>query len=310
MSTLLLSLLAEILPQVPKLIYDPFGSHTLRVLLLAFSGLSLPSTTNAERSKKSRNWRDKQGPMKSFLVNNNGNEEERKDKEEMKRLRIPDGFLENGLEEIMKALDQGLDQVEDSDPILKQATTGTGIRRAALDEVAGPAVRILIEVESVLTPFKAGGYVDRLLCGLCSRPSEDGEEEEAVTELRTEYLASLLRSPTSSPTFELILKTAPKALFSKIWTLAFTNKIARLAAGAVANFVVAAGIARLDKDEFLIVLKEVKNISTERRSEWVDNRRTGVLKALVERSRELDVGMEEAADVGPFSFFFLMCPDV
>lgn len=288
MTTLVVSALTELLPTASQLLYDPFGSHSLRVLLLLLSGTppTAEGRAGAERSKKSREFRKGQGKMRSFL-GPSGDDEPSDVKGKGKKLRTPDEFAE-----ALRALLAALDTVDEGGP------AGEGVRRAAMDDVAGPAVRILLELESAQEGgWKAGSWADRVLCGLVEEVEDPASATAQRTDLREEYLAGLLRHPASGPTFETLLLRSNKKVFDAIWSAFFDKKLHRLAGNAVANFVVAVGISRLDEQQFVSTVEELRAIATERRAEWIDNTRTGVLRSLLERAAELQVGEEQVSEV-------------
>lgn len=291
MTEIILSILTELLPSLPTLLYDPFGSHTLRVLLLLVSGQAptAEGQSGTERSKKSLKFRKGQGAMKSFLApeedasNGKGKEKE----VPSARRAVPPSFAK-ALENMWRSLNT----IDDDGPL------GEGIRRAAMDDVAGPAVRIMIEMEaSAPGGWLKGGWADRVLCGLVEEVKDPSSSTETRSELREEYLAGLLRHPASSPTFETLLTRGEPDVFSALWKSFFVGKLHRLAGNAVANFVVAVGIARLNQEELEETVKEVIKIGTERRGEWIDNSRTGVLRSLLERATTLGACEKEVSEV-------------
>ncbi|GAA6005197.1 hypothetical protein JCM11491_002616 [Sporobolomyces phaffii] len=290
MTDLLLSLLPELLPTLATLIYDPFASHTIRILLLVFSGVPCTQSdgapTRGERSKKSTQFRKNQGSSfgKNWLS------DERTDgaasKGKGKTLAVPPAFA-RALQDIYSALDQ-LDVEASTAQGARTEVAGEGVRKAAMHEVAGPVMRILIELEAGTGEgWKAGGWADRVLCGQVSEVQDATTASEKAQELREEYLAGLLRHPASSPTFEILLTLAPHPVFSALWNSFFKGKLHRLAGNAVANFVVAVGISKVDEEQLEGLVKEVRGIATERRGEWIDNFRTGVLRSMLEMSAKL-----------------------
>lgn len=287
MTELILAALSELLPFLPTLIYDQFGSHAIRILLLVLSG-RVPSegsdgAKGSERSKKSRQFRGKQGPMKSFL--DDGSLVEKVEK------RVVPASFTAALQEIETSLLAGLD---DNGPL------GEGVRRAAMDDVAGPVIRILIELESESAAgWTTGGWADRVLCGLVEEVVDASSATEPRTELRAEYLGGLLRHPASSPTFESILLKSSSTLFSALWSTVFRTRLARLAGATVANFVVAVGLTRVNVAELTEAVEELDKVGRERRGEWIDNSRTGVLRNLLERCAELKCCEKEACEVCP-----------
>ncbi|GAA5934009.1 RNA-binding RNA processing protein NOP9 [Sporobolomyces koalae] len=291
MTDLLLSLLPEILPSLATLIYDPFASHIVRVLLLVFSGVPCSQADGApargERSKKSTQFRKNQGASfgKNWLSDDHSTDPA-VSKGKGRTLAVPPSFGK-ALEEMNTALDQ-LDIDAAAISGAQTAVPGEGVRKAAMHEVAGPVMRILIELEaSSAGGWKKGGWADRILCGQVSEVQDSTQSSEKAQELREEFLAGLLRHPASSPTFEVLLTLAPHPVFSALWDSFFKGKLHRLAGNAVANFVVAVGISRVDEQQLEALVKEVRGIATERRGEWIDNFRTGVLRQMLEMSAKL-----------------------
>lgn len=288
MTSLVLSALAELLPHLPTLLYDPFGSHTLRIFLLLFSGTAptAEGQSGAERSKRSLNFRKGQGKMKSFLLDED-HTGKGKEKEVVTKRNVPTEF-----NDALESMWQSLNAIDDGGPL------GEGIRRAAMDDVAGPAVRVMIEMEAVAPGgWMKGGWADRVLCGLVEEVKNPESKTEVRSELREEYLAGLLRHPASSPTFETLLTKSSKPIFSAIWDAFFVSKLHRLAGNSVANFVVAVGISRLDEEELKQTIEEIGKIATERRGEWIDNSRTGVFRSLLEQAAKLSVCEKEISEV-------------
>ncbi|GAA6021920.1 hypothetical protein JCM10207_002600 [Rhodosporidiobolus poonsookiae] len=320
MASLILALVSELIPTLPTLVYDPFASHCVRILLLLLSGVPCTSSpapsssassrgphASAARSKKSTQFRKTQGASfgRNWLADDAALDPAGKGKGRelasggggaAKRLQTPPEFAA-ALNEVHAALAQ-----LDADAAAQQgaqSTPGEGVRKAAMHEVAGPVVRILVELEA-RAGWTAGGYADRILCGLVGEVEgvELGEQErEAAKELREEYLAGMLRHPASSPTFEMLLHLAPAPVFSALWNNFFAGKVHRLAANAVANFVVAVGIGRVNESEMRALVGELSSVAEERRGEWIDNYRTGCLRALMESAARLQVCEKEVSEL-------------
>ncbi|GAA5865536.1 hypothetical protein JCM3774_002043 [Rhodotorula dairenensis] len=308
MTALLLSAVAELLPTLPSLIYDPFASHCVRILLLVLSGVPASSSdpkARGERSKKSAQFRKGQGATfgRNWLADDaalakadpNG---KGKGKATTERFAVPKEFRQSlrEMHDSLHALDTtAIDFATGNALPSAGAVAGEGVRRAAMHEVAGPVMRILVELEA-LEGWTAGGWADRLLCGLVTQV-EVGEANSAGSDLREEYLAGLLRHPASSPTFEMLLRLAPKPVFDALWSDFFAGKLHRLAANAVANFVVAVGVSRVDEPQMQRLVRELKDVATERRGEWIDNFRTGVLRALMESATRLSACEGDVVDI-------------
>ncbi|KAK4049232.1 Nucleolar protein 9 [Microbotryomycetes sp. JL221] len=302
MTALVLSIAKELMPDLPTLLFDQFGSHTLRVLLLLLAG-KRPTAEGqrggAERSKKSLRFRSNQGPMKSFLLDDSNNNCDRIDKGKQREddgvqdanksgRRVPPEFKQ-ALRDAFKALD-----AVDADGI----HPGDGVRKATMDDVAGPAVKIMLELEADrLGGWKTGGWADRVMYGLVEETEDASTKTEQRTEARDEFLSGLLRHPAGGPTFETLLVKGSKPLLDELWKAMFGGKLHRLAGNAVANFVVAVAVTRLDAEQFENAVVELAAISRERRGEWIDNSRTGVLRALLDRAAELQVAEGQVSEM-------------
>ncbi|SDA02911.1 BZ3500_MvSof-1268-A1-R1_Chr11-1g03212 [Microbotryum saponariae] len=298
MSTLIISIITELVPELPSLLYDSFGSHCLRALLLLVAGQAPTAegqSGGAERSKRSLQFRKAQGSMKSFLGPTEGAADSSTDKGKKTRS-VPKEF-----DDALKTMWTTLEVIETNSGVLSSSSAGIpgdGVRKAAMDAVAGPAVRILIELEAARPKgWRIGGWADRVLCGLIEEVKKPDTTTEARTNLREEYLGGLLRHPASAPTLETILQQAPDRIVKALWTDFFAGKLHRLAGNAVANFVVAVALSRLDKDLFVSAVEELSRIARERRAEWVDNSRTGVMKMLLERASALESAEKEVSDL-------------
>lgn len=285
MTALLLSSLNELLPHLPTLLFDPFASHTVRILLRVFAGTPPPTdgATAPDRSKRSAQFRKQQPKMQSFL-----DPAAAAPTVEITKRKVPDSFA-GALESMWESLN-GLDE---------GGPKGEGVRRAAMDDVAGPAVRVMLELEAdpKAGGWLAGGWADRVLCGLVEEVNSPESATAQRTDLREEFLAGLLRHPASSPTCETLLALASDAVFIRLWDALFRNKLHRLAGNQVANYVVAVGIKRLPAEALADTLAEVDKVGTERRGEWIDNSRTGVLNALILRAAALGSGEEHVRDI-------------
>ncbi|GAA5879418.1 hypothetical protein JCM8547_005421 [Rhodosporidiobolus lusitaniae] len=315
MTSLLLSLVPELLLTLSTLIYDAFASHCIRILLLVLSGVpcasaaasnsSGPRGPGAARSKKSAQFRKNQGASfgKNWLADDaalssgNGKGKSRAADE---RLATPPEFAEalQSMYDALAALDTDAAALAGA----QNAVPGEGTRKAAMHEVAGPVLRILVELEAGQPGgWKTGGWADRVLCGLVGEVRDpegvEAVQKEKQQELREEYLAGLLRHPASSPTFEVVLQLAPPEIFAPLWNGFFAGKVHRLAANAVANFVVAVGIARVGEEEMRALVSELSAVAEERRGEWIDNYRTGVLRALIESAARLGVCEAEVSEL-------------
>jgi hypothetical protein len=76
---------------------------------------------------------------------------------------------------------------------------------------------------------------------------------------RSDFVETLLRSPSASRVLEVALASSPPAVFSAIWRCYFRTRLCRLATHPVSNFVVAKGIERLDAAHIEGAVREIAN---------------------------------------------------
>lgn len=278
LSASIVAMANELSPSAPLLVFDPFASHIVRIILLVLSGRAVPDDRSGiTRSRKSSKFRKRQGKMSSFMPKNEQEESEGKD-----RYAVPPEFDE-ARERLCAALVS-----------LDSAGDGSGIRAAAMDAVAAPVVRIVVELEMAEDrSLKASHFADALLFSAFS----DATALKNAEDVRGEYLGGLVRHAAGSTVFEAIVTCCSDEIFAHVWRIVFVSRLQRLAANAVANFVVAQAIDRLDAKQLKAAVKEFADIATERRAEWIDNSRTGVLKALVDRAASLRKYEKDIVDV-------------
>ena len=72
------------------------------------------------------------------------------------------------------------------------------------------------------------------------------------------YVSSLFLDTTSSHLSESILSHCPSPIFDRLWLQYFTPDLGRLSTHPTANFVVAKGIARLNKGQFEDALERLE----------------------------------------------------
>lgn len=106
---------------------------------------------------------------------------------------------------------------------------------------------------------------------------------------RSDFIETLLRSNVSSHVLEVIVTLCPLPIFDIIFSIYFQGRIARLAGHPVANFVVAKVAERGNKGQIEIIVDELP----EALETIIENSRTGVLKALLEKSVSLDTRQAE-----------------
>jgi hypothetical protein len=115
--------------------------------------------------------------------------------------------------------------------------------------------QLVLQVEADLgVGNKPNSILDRLLQGLVTAQHT---ESDTPSSERSDFLEAMLRSPSTSHTFEVVLSPAisDDALFKAIWKAYFQERIAKMAAHPVANFVFSAAVHRLDAEALEATLK-------------------------------------------------------
>ncbi|RDX53030.1 ARM repeat-containing protein [Lentinus brumalis] len=256
----------ELSPSICSLIMDPFASHVVRALLLLLAPDVLGSlhdnsgkAASGVRSKKSAAYKARQGSMKSVFAEGDADVHSKASRS------TPKEFRKAALN-IISALREQLNENE--------------VRAMGANPVASPVLQMLLELEAAYGQAdQPGSLMDRVLVGMITALHEDSDAE--VPE--SDYLTTLLRDPTASHLLETLVSRSPGPAFDTLWRIYFSGKLSKLAIHPVANFVVAKGIERLSAEQFVATVEELRGIA----SKFVKNARTGVLRALVERSTAL-----------------------
>lgn len=84
------------------------------------------------------------------------------------------------------------------------------------------------------------------------------ENPSAVPE-QSDYLATLLRDPTSSHLLETLVTRAPNRAFAILWSTYFQGKLSRLSAHPVANFVIARALEKINAEQLGEACEELKD---------------------------------------------------
>ncbi|KAG8218314.1 armadillo-type protein, partial [Butyriboletus roseoflavus] len=252
---LVLDICKEVGPSFNSLIMDPFASHVLRSLLLLLCPTVLPedSARKSVRSKKSMSWKAKHGDMKSVFSNDKS--------KETRTLSgpVPSSFRD-AANQFLRILSDGLDANE--------------VRALAANKVASPLLQLVLEIEADHNSASSpDSLMDRVLVGMIKAHHED----PTASIEPSDYLVTLLRDPTSSHLLETLVSRCPERVFNILWSTYFEGKLVRLVLHPVANFVVAKAVERQDSKQLDNTLEELKSVSS----------RTGVLRALIDRSRSL-----------------------
>jgi nucleolar protein 9 len=84
-----------------------------------------------------------------------------------------------------------------------------------------------------------------------SSPSQD----------ESDFIASLLRDPTSSHLCETLISRAPARVFGILWPVYFLGKVPRLAVHPIANFVLAKALARCSPSQLKEACDELDRVA-------------------------------------------------
>lgn len=254
-ATLLLDYSAELLPSLPNLTQDPFGTHIVRSLLQVLSGRSLEDSSL--RSKKSTLYRSRDTAA-ATLESSNG-------LASAASLAAPPASFAPRLVEVRQAIMGGLGANE--------------VRAMSVSTTGSPTLQLLLEHEGTPLP---SGPLDLVLDGLITSaesPSEASSERSA-------HVEALLRDVVGSHLLQKALSLLPARPLALFWKVYIAKRTCNLGAHPVANFVVAACARRLpsalEGGEDLLgeALDELEAAG----EKLVKEAKLGVLSALVERA--------------------------
>ncbi|KAL1665643.1 armadillo-type protein [Schizophyllum commune] len=250
----------EVLHNLHELILNPFASHVIRALFNLLCPLQ--STARDMRSKKSAQWKAKQGQMKSVYADEKG-----KGKEDV-RMERPEEFAECARRCIVQ---------------LRETMDGNEVRALVSNKVASPCLQAILEVEANLgMSEEADSLMDRITVGLVSATTQNPNSRPAASD----YLGLLIRDQTASHLLEILVSRCPQPTFDALWALYINRQFAKLACHPAAQFVVAKTVERCSAEQLESALKELKG--NFRR--LIEMSHVNVLRALVERAATLRVG--------------------
>ena len=86
------------------------------------------------------------------------------------------------------------------------------------------------------------------------------EDPDAMPYVESDYIGTLLRDATASHLLETLIQHAPEQVMGTLWNTYIAGKIGRLVIHPVANFIVAAGFARLEGDRFVTSIQEMSKV--------------------------------------------------
>jgi nucleolar protein 9 len=75
----------------------------------------------------------------------------------------------------------------------------------------------------------------------------------------SDYIATLLRDPTSSHLLEILVSRCPESVFDILWTTYLERSLRKLAMHPVANFVIAKALERANTVQLSYALHELRD---------------------------------------------------
>ncbi|KAL9611829.1 MAG: hypothetical protein Q9167_003556 [Letrouitia subvulpina] len=249
MENLFLHALNELEGDLGYLMTDPFASHTIRVLLIVFSGHPMvdSDTVNVLQSKKSESI-----PLTTekaaFL-------------EAGKAPRtVPESFR-SALQRMTSGIVAGLD--------------ATYLRALACHPIANPLMQLLLEVES-LQFGKALAHDENSLFRkfLPDVYPEHGTESGS-------FFSGLLYDVVGSRLLEKLVLFAPGKTFKALYRNLLSHRLSTLAKNETASFVLIKVLERLNKDDLETAVSQI----CPQLGLLIDHSRTGIIKTLIDRCR-------------------------
>ncbi|KAK0436046.1 uncharacterized protein EV420DRAFT_1281317 [Desarmillaria tabescens] len=208
---------SELLPVLPLLLHDTFGSHIICMLALLLSPIS-NTHTQSQTSKRSKSWKGKQGEMWSLFKSEKG--EERKGER-------PRSFRE-AARKVVGAFREGMSDNE--------------VWACAGSKVVCPGLDVLIEVEAKHgMSNESRSLMDRVLVGMVMN--------SLMPTTESDYIHTLLQDATLSHLLETIIIQSPQPVFDVLWCTYLcpeNGSVEWLATHAVSNYVLAQAMGRVN----------------------------------------------------------------
>ncbi|PLW58036.1 hypothetical protein PCANC_00733 [Puccinia coronata f. sp. avenae] len=262
MCELLSQVCEDILPHLEPLACSPSGSHVLLVILSLCFGK--PTEDENVRSKKSTQWRSKQGSLRSVFQVKPTSSEHQINPDTPSR-RVPSKLRQKG-ESVYAQMRR----------CWGDKNRVGGVRSVASNPAIVVLLQLIIEIEFDREEAEApGSLTDIILDGLFQTP---------FSSERSEFVEVSLRDVTASRVIERILSRLSPVFFRRFHAVYLVGRMGHLAGHPVANFVITRAVSQLDQESLGPAVEEVKP----KLIDCIDNYRIGFFKALVERSASLD----------------------
>ncbi|OAV89608.1 hypothetical protein PTTG_05840 [Puccinia triticina 1-1 BBBD Race 1] len=263
----------DILPHLNSLVSSPSGSHVLLVLLRLCFGKSIEEED--VRSKKSSQWRSKQGSLRSVFHTKPSSSDT---SSATLAPSVPTGPQRQIPKKLRK---KGVALYARMKKNWSDKNRLGGVRSVASNPSIVVLLQLIIEIEfdrgEAETP---GSLTDIILDGLFQTPFSSD---------RSEFVEVSLRDVTASRVIEGILSRLSAPLFTRFHAVYLVGRIGHLCNHPVANFVISRAVSQLNEESFGPALEEVRP----KLADCIDNYRIGFFKALVERSAAFDPAVHQ-----------------
>ncbi|KIW27856.1 uncharacterized protein PV07_07557 [Cladophialophora immunda] len=249
----------ELEPNMGFLLTDRFASHTVRVLFLILSGLSLEDES-VKAMVASKRKEKLEAPV-----------EKETETSDSKRV-VPKTFR-NALDKLISSAISALDT--------------TYLRALATHPTGNPVLQLLLRVElSASGKNKAAGEnsVFRKLL-----PDQELEEDSESAK----FISGLIYDPTGSHLVEILVKELPGKTFKKLYKNVLKPRLGSLSKNDTASYVAMRILERLGKDD----LGEAKRLILAELPVLISRRRTGLIRVLIERCALRGVDLQDVSEV-------------
>ena len=259
MENLFLHTLAELENDLGFLLTDRFASHTLRILLLVFSGepLSTASMKSLVQSRK------KEDVAKNLTV-------DQKDDHADSSRPVPESF-HTALEKLLQQSVAGLDTDK--------------LRAFATHPAANPTLQLLLKLEVSHYGKKHAQNERSILRKLLPDDPFTAESESAA------FIGGLVYDPVGSHLVEKIVESAPAKLFKAMYSSFFKERLATYARNEIATYVVCRILERLGPDD----LRDAREVLIPVINQLLDRHWTSLIRTLIERCSIRDVETQAIA---------------
>ncbi|KIY03255.1 uncharacterized protein Z520_01722 [Fonsecaea multimorphosa CBS 102226] len=249
----------ELEPNMGFLLTDRFASHTIRVLFLVLSGLSLEDDS-VKAMVASKRKEKLEAPV-----------EKETETHESKRV-VPKTFR-NALGKLISSAISALDT--------------TYLRALATHPTGNPVLQLLLRVELSASGKNKAAEENSVFRKLL--PDQELEEDSESAK----FISGLIYDPTGSHLVEILVKQLPGKAFKKLYKHVLKPRLGSMSKNDTASYVAMRILERLGKDD----LDEAKTLILAELPVLISRRRTGLIRVLIERCALRGVDLQDVSDV-------------